>query len=321
MTDLPDISRSFKRHTELQGGLGDNITAALQAGEPILAEVKTNMGEAAVLTEHRLLLIRAGMMTAAIGKVFPFPLTDIIDAVLDETGLVKKFRVKSTQTFLPGHELTVQNDAANLKRVLEFQAVLSRRLDIVGRASAPVQTLSGHTTMAGKLGDAVRATLRPGEAVMREIQVIGEGLVVTDQRLLIVKGGHAAQAMFGQKVKSYPFDAITSVEVSCGALIGRIQITVPGSVEGAGRSSGPGSTGQMENVVQINRSLLPQAREIANFIEERMHEARQPKVIAIPVNLPQASVADELQKLAGLRDSGILTQTEFDAAKARLLGL
>lgn len=34
-----------------------------------------------------------------------------------------------------------------------------------------------------------------------------------------------------------------------------------------------------------------------------------------------ASVADELAKLASLRDSGVLSNAEFDAAKKRLLGL
>jgi hypothetical protein len=35
---------------------------------------------------------------------------------------------------------------------------------------------------------------------------------------------------------------------------------------------------------------------------------------------PEASVADELEKLARLRDSGILSDAEFSAQKARLLG-
>ena len=33
-----------------------------------------------------------------------------------------------------------------------------------------------------------------------------------------------------------------------------------------------------------------------------------------------ASVADELKKLAELRDAGVLTEEEFDTQKAKLLG-
>jgi hypothetical protein len=35
---------------------------------------------------------------------------------------------------------------------------------------------------------------------------------------------------------------------------------------------------------------------------------------------PAASVADELMKLAQLRDSGVLSEDEFAAQKAKLLG-
>jgi hypothetical protein len=35
---------------------------------------------------------------------------------------------------------------------------------------------------------------------------------------------------------------------------------------------------------------------------------------------PSTSIADELAKLVDLRDSGALTESEFQAAKARLLG-
>jgi hypothetical protein len=35
---------------------------------------------------------------------------------------------------------------------------------------------------------------------------------------------------------------------------------------------------------------------------------------------PQIDVADQLAKLAGLRDSGVLTVAEFEAQKQKLLG-
>lgn len=44
-----------------------------------------------------------------------------------------------------------------------------------------------------------------------------------------------------------------------------------------------------------------------------------PKVQPAPA-APAASVADELEKLAGLRDRGLLTPAEFDTQKAILLG-
>jgi hypothetical protein len=48
-----------------------------------------------------------------------------------------------------------------------------------------------------------------------------------------------------------------------------------------------------------------------------------PQAALLDVPVPSSgpvSVADELQKLADLRDRGVLTQEEFEAQKAKLLG-
>ncbi|PKT73370.1 hypothetical protein CW362_09205 [Streptomyces populi] len=46
---------------------------------------------------------------------------------------------------------------------------------------------------------------------------------------------------------------------------------------------------------------------------------RTPRIVT-PGPVPAASVADELSKLAGLRDRGELSPAEFEQQKARLLG-
>lgn len=45
----------------------------------------------------------------------------------------------------------------------------------------------------------------------------------------------------------------------------------------------------------------------------------QPELLAAPEGQPKLSIADELSKLADLRDKGIITPVEFDAAKSKLL--
>lgn len=46
---------------------------------------------------------------------------------------------------------------------------------------------------------------------------------------------------------------------------------------------------------------------------------RQAQAVALPASAPVASMADELTKLAQLREAGVLSDQEFAAAKARLL--
>ncbi|MEW5934462.1 MAG: hypothetical protein AB1816_12870 [Bacillota bacterium] len=86
--------------------------------------------------------------------------------------------------------------------------------------------------LPGGLGLALEEALAPGEEVVVCLRGCpGEALVATPSRLIVVKAGFPSGAWFGRKAKSYPLSAVSSVEVSCGLLFGRVQVTVAGSVE------------------------------------------------------------------------------------------
>ncbi|MEW5936114.1 MAG: hypothetical protein AB1816_21230 [Bacillota bacterium] len=86
--------------------------------------------------------------------------------------------------------------------------------------------------LPGGLALALEGVLVPGEEVVVCLRGCpGEALVATQSRLIVVKAGFPSGAWFGRKVKWYPYHAVTSVEVSCGLLLGRVQVTVAGSAE------------------------------------------------------------------------------------------
>jgi len=62
---------------------------------------------------------------------------------------------------------------------------------------------------------------------------------------------------------------------------------------------------------QISRLVLDREEALAAPI---------PSTVTAAPSAHSSSVADELQKLAGLRDAGVLSHEEFDAQKAKLLG-
>jgi len=168
--------------------------------------------------------------------------------------------------------------------------------------------------LRGGLGSAANSALADQELVVDEMEGLqGEAIVVTDKRVLVIKAGFSSGALFGRKVKSYPYHQITSIEVSVGLTLGRIQLSVAGTSEAWLRSDIV-NLSQAENVVQISRAQLEDARRIAALIEERIAASQQP-------NQPsQLSLAGELAKLAELKESGVLSDEEFQAAKKRLLG-
>ena len=60
------------------------------------------------------------------------------------------------------------------------------------------------------------------------------------------------------------------------------------------------------------------AREIADYIDNKIRETNRPQAIYVDNNF---SKADELLKYKALLDQGVLTQEEFAQKKKELLGL
>lgn len=66
----------------------------------------------------------------------------------------------------------------------------------------------------------------------------------------------------------------------------------------------------------FNKKQQPNFIKVKALIEQKMDEFHSPA----PTHAP-ADVADQIKRLADLRDSGILTNEEFDAKKKQLLGI
>lgn len=100
-----------------------------------------------------------------------------------------------------------------------------------------------------------------------------------------------------------------------GLMNGFIQIAHSGSQESKG---GTFDAVKDENSIVFVKKAAPDFARIRDFIQERISLAHAPQ----PAQAASAptSLADELTKLAALRDQGVLTPEEFDAQKARLLG-
>ena len=176
----------------------------------------------------------------------------------------------------------------------------------------------------GKLGDVLSATLTPDESLLASLHTAqGEGIAVTDLRVIILKAGLYANAgMFGKKAISYNFRVITSVEHREGILGGHVKILVAGVQESgsanfaAGKNSYWGKNRESENVVTYARTALrPVVREMVALMQTRAHDARR----SVATSSAAVGLADQLLKLQELRNAGVLSDGEFAAAKQRLI--
>lgn len=188
----------------------------------------------------------------------------------------------------------------------------------MAKASGLIEALSGG------LKKALDSNIGPSEEIAVSLQGLrGEALVATDRKVYVLKAGYSSGAMFGGKCKAFPYGHISSVEFSCGLTQGRVQITAAGSVEQRGHS-GKGALDawadahQAENVVNFHKGRKALFQEAANLIRERVDAAHNQPAVTAAVAVDEA---EQIRKLKGLVEDGIITQEEFEAKKRQILGL
>ena len=145
------------------------------------------------------------------------------------------------------------------------------------------------------------------------------GSAVFDGKVLqILRKGKLARMSIGRGEKSIPINSITAVQwKEPGALVnGFIQFTVAGGVESrskVGRQTV--AAAQDENSVVLRKGKSSEMAELRDAVMNEINLRATPT----PTVVQQGSIADEISKLSSLRDTGVITDAEFDAQKSKLL--
>lgn len=148
----------------------------------------------------------------------------------------------------------------------------------------------------------------------RNGQVCFDGQCVT-----ITRKGFIARSSVGKGEKRLPISQIAAVQWKPAGWgwNGFIQFTVPGGNE---QQSAFGSqtmrAAKDENSVMFTKKQMPEFERLRAAIDEAIVRQHAPHA----AGSSESSVADELAKLAALRDQGIITDADFEAGKAKVLG-
>lgn len=141
-------------------------------------------------------------------------------------------------------------------------------------------------------------------------------LEVFDDRVAITPKGVLAFLNKGIKgTKEIPFASIVAVQFkeATAFFSGYLQFTIPGGNESKG---GIFAATRDENTFMFAHAKNnAMAREIKEHIDGAIRQSRAPQPLA-----PVTNLSDELQKLADLREQGVLSEDEFKAAKNKLIG-
>ncbi len=160
--------------------------------------------------------------------------------------------------------------------------------------------------------------------------ILGSGtagvLAAFDDRLAIIKTGAMtgmlAGSMGGGRSGTFHFRDITGIEHNSGMINGVLEILTP-SYTGTSThdfwGSGDKDPFKLNNCLPLAKSEYRQVESDIQELRSRVSQAKQPHVVQAAPAPSASSLADEMRKLAELRDAGILSEDEFAAAKARLI--
>lgn len=143
---------------------------------------------------------------------------------------------------------------------------------------------------------------------------VSSALEVFEDKLEIKRSGLTSMIIHGlHGTKTIPFRSITAIQFKeSGMVSGYLQFTLVGGRESTG---GVLAAAEDENSFMF-RGQNKLMRDIKDYIEQQ----RALLHAAPAVSAPSGSIADEIAKLKALHDQGVLTASEFDKAKSRLLG-
>ena len=135
----------------------------------------------------------------------------------------------------------------------------------------------------------------------------GNGLLVaTDRRLIFLDKG----LLYGLRVEDFPLSNISSIQYSTGLLLGDITIFASGN------------KAKIKNVDKHRVKLFAEnVRHRITLLKESNSNSSPSKQVnhGQPIRSGFDDMVRDLERLAKLRDAGILTPEEFDDQKRRLL--
>lgn len=137
-------------------------------------------------------------------------------------------------------------------------------------------------------------------------------LILTDTGVVIKRGAKGFLLGGGmlRGDKTIPYSSIVAVQMKkAGLVAGYLQLTLKGGSEA---KSGLFQSTTDENTVNFHSGKNKIFEEAKQLIEERINESGQVR---------KNSDIDDLEKLAALKEKGIISEEEFNAKKKSILGL
>ena len=166
-------------------------------------------------------------------------------------------------------------------------------------------------------------SLSPGEAVHVKLKgTWKEGLICTDRRVMVAKGGFMTGQVLGTNIFQLPYANVASAEVKFHLVTGYFELSAGGmqNTDKSWWSQEKGrSPANAPNCISLSgRDQAKRFREACSFIVAMCANARSGASVPAAQDAC-AAIIKSLEELGRLVAAGIVTQQEFDAKKRELL--
>jgi hypothetical protein len=323
----------------------------LYSGEDVIALSRTNllkpMADGLCVTTARVIAFGGANLQG--GQVAVQALADnILSAGLQKRFMGRNCLILSTRD---GQELNFgdipADDAQMVLATVERLAAtgipptLHRAASDQVRAAAEADAAWSTVRVVGnqpntKTWKAIREHAMPGEVPWFVVgaETAGGALVAFADRCMIVKVGAMTSMMAGSfgggRITTFPYGEITGIEYNAGMMSGVLEILTPSYQGSANKdywrgtfksvNSDSNNPWALSNTLPIGKPIYQQALPLLNEMRAKIADAKRPTIVMNgPPSAQPASggggLADEIGKLAALRDQGVLSEQEFQAAK------
>lgn len=123
-------------------------------------------------------------------------------------------------------------------------------------------------------------------------------VVLTSERFLFIDAALLSKSVDTQSVRH---DKVQAVSASQGWIFGKIVVDI-------------GS-----RMITVDNCLKAHVKVMADLANKWLRELNEKNTLGLASSVNQESLLDKLVKLAGLKDSGMITVEEFDKLKAKIL--
>lgn len=175
-----------------------------------------------------------------------------------------------------------------------------------------------------RLENALQEMLQPGERVEVKLQgAFKEGLICTDRRVIVLKSGFMTGHAFGTHTFQLPYANVAGADVSFHLMTGYFELSAAGMANTPksywSRDKGSDPTKAPNCVSLSGKAMAQKFREASAFIMERVAQAHSGAHAAQAGSAAGDDMISKLERLAKLRESGVLTQEEFEEQKRKII--